>query len=130
LQKERISYVVALKKNSSLVPLEFKMTGVFEYCGCNVACCKLPWGEFGFVYLFEDPELRVKVESGLLKKVGEGVFGMDEFYSRRLAGVFGVVSDLDVESWVVYMQYKEREEVEQVFDVLKNDLEADKTFLV
>jgi len=46
-----------------------------------------------------------------------------------LAGVIGILSDLDVEAQVVYEQYKGREEIEQAFDVMKNDLEADKTYL-
>lgn len=29
----------------------------------------------------------------------------------------------------MYEQYKSREEIEQAFDVMKNDLEADKTYL-
>jgi len=44
-------------------------------------------------------------------------------------GVFGVLSDLDVAPSVVYVQYKSREEVGQVFDFLKNDLEADRSCL-
>ena len=46
-----------------------------------------------------------------------------------MAGVFGIVSDLDVEPRVVFEQYKEREEIEQAFDFMKNDLEADRTYL-
>jgi transposase len=36
---------------------------------------------------------------------------------------------LDVEPLVVFEQYKGREEVEQVFDFMKNDLAADRTYL-
>jgi transcription elongation factor GreA-like protein len=39
------------------------------------------------------------------------------------------LSDLDVKAQEVYEQYKSREEIEQAFDVMKNDLEADKTYL-
>jgi transposase len=48
---------------------------------------------------------------------------------RRMTGVFGILSDLDVETQEVYEKYKEREEIEQAFDFMKNDLEADKTYL-
>ena len=43
--------------------------------------------------------------------------------------MIGLVSDLDVEPRVVYEQYKVREEIEQAFDYLKNDLEADRSYL-
>jgi len=46
-----------------------------------------------------------------------------------LFGVFGLLSDLDVAAVVVFEQYKAREEVEQVFDFMKDDLEADRTCL-
>lgn len=49
---------------------------------------------------------------------------------RRRAGVFGLVSDLDCSAGEVYGRYKEREEVELCFDVLKNELETDRLICV
>lgn len=130
LKKEKIHYVAALKKNSKLLPSVVKMVGAFGYRKRNVAFCKIKRRPYGFLYLFEDPELRGSEESFLLGKVSEGLNTMDDFRrERRLAGVVGILSDLDVEASVVYEQYKEREEVEQAFDFMKNDLEADKTYL-
>jgi transposase len=78
--------------------------------------------------------LRILAEGGggavLLGKVNKGKMSMEEYrLERRMAGVFGIVSDLDVEPRMVYMQYKQREEIEQAFDFMKNDLEADRTYL-
>lgn len=130
LKKEKIHYVAALKKNSKLLPSVVKMVGAFGYRKRNVAFCKIKRRPYGFLYLFEDPELRGSEESFLLGKVSEGLSTMDDFRrERRLAGVVGILSDLDVEASVVYEQYKGREEVEQAFDFMKNDLEADKTYL-
>jgi transposase len=39
------------------------------------------------------------------------------------------LSDLDVEQREVYEKYKEREEIKQAFDYMKNCLETDKTYL-
>jgi hypothetical protein len=48
---------------------------------------------------------------------------LEEYYfEQRLVGVFGVLSDLDVEARVVFEQYEACEEVEQVFDFMKNVL--------
>ena len=130
LREEKIHYIVALKKNSALIPLEFEMSGVFEYRKRNIAFCKIKNESYGFLYLFLDPELRAVVENKFLGKVRLGVLSMDDFCERRrLFGVFGLLSDLDVEAWVVFEQYKAREEVEQAFDFMKNDLEADRTCL-
>ncbi|MDR0372265.1 MAG: transposase [Nitrososphaerota archaeon] len=130
LQKEGIHYIVALKKNSTLIPLDFEMSGVFEYGKRNVAFCKVKTLSYGFLYLFSDPELRAVAEDRFLGKVRLGVLSMGEFCERqRLMGVFGLLSDLDVEPGVVYEQYKVREEIEQAFDFMKNDLEADRSYL-
>jgi hypothetical protein len=48
---------------------------------------------------------------------------------RRRAGVFGILFDLDVEPREVYEKYKEREEIKQAFDYMKNYLETDETYL-
>ena len=130
LQKAKIHYIVALKKNSALIPLEVELTGVFEYRKRNIAYCKIKKESYGFLYLFFDPELRAVAENKLLGKVRLEVLSMADFRERRgLAGVFGLLSDLDVDPWVVFEQYKEREEVEQAFDYMKNDLEADRSCL-
>lgn len=131
LKKQHIHYIAALMKNSKLLPACAKMTGAFEYGAKRmIAYCKRAKGPFGFLYLFEDPLLRRDEEEFLLGQVSKGELTMDVYRSeRRMAGVFGILSDLDVEPQVVYGQYKEREEIEQAFDFMKNDLEADKTYL-
>lgn len=131
LKKQHIHYIAALMKNSKLLPSSAKMIGAFEYGEKRmIAYCKKTKKPFGFLYLFEDSRLRELEEQFLLSKVTKGELSMDEFYCERwMAGVFGILSDLDVEPRVVFEQYKEREEIEQAFDFMKNDLEADKTYL-
>ena len=52
----------------------------------------------GFLYLFEGPHLRQVEEEYLLGYVNKGGLTMDWYcLERRMAGVFGVLSDLDVE---------------------------------
>jgi transposase len=131
LKKQHIHYIAALNKNSKLLPVSAKMTGTFEYSKKRmIAFCKRGKKPYGFLYLFEDPILREDAEEFLLGQVNRGELSMDNYrLERRLAGVFGILSDLDVEAQVVYEQYKEREEIEQAFDFMKNDLEANKTYL-
>jgi transposase len=131
LKKEHIHFIAAAMKNSKLLPVSARMSGAFEY-GENrmIAFCKRAKRPYGFLYLFEDPKLREAEEEFLLGQVSRGELTMDEYYcERRMAGVFGILSDLDVEPRVVFEQYKAREEIEQAFDFMKNDLEADKTYL-
>lgn len=130
LKKQHIHYIAALMKNSKLLPSQAKMVGAFEYGERMIAFCKKRRMPFGFMYLFEDTRLREAEEQFLLGKVNRGKLSMEEYrLRRRMAGVFGIVSDLDVEPRLVYMQYKQREEIEQAFDFMKNDLEADRSYL-
>ncbi|MEI6242901.1 MAG: transposase [Chlamydiota bacterium] len=129
-KKQKIHYIAALKKNSKLLPSSVKMTGAFCYRKRNIAFFKKSKKPYGFLYLFEDPQLRGEEENFLLSRVAEGKLSMDDYrLEQRLAGVIGILSDLDTSAQVVYEQYKGREEIEQAFDVMKNDLEADKTYL-
>jgi hypothetical protein len=129
LKKEKIHYMVPLKKNATLLPKYFKMEGALVYRKRAVAYCKKK-NRYGFLYLYEDPSLRAEEENTLLRKVKEGMLSLVDYREqKRLAGVFAIVSDLDSSAEVVYEQYKQREEVELSFDVMKNELEADKTYL-
>jgi transposase len=139
LKKAGIHYIVPLMKNSKFLPPTIQLSGVFEYGGGGkkkkkkgrvIAFDKVCCGEYGFLYLFKDPGLGKLVDEYLLGLVFREKLSMEEYYfEERLAGVFGVLSDLDVEPCVVFEQYKAREEIEQAFDFMKNDLEADHTCL-
>ena len=138
LKKEGIHYIAPLMKNSKFLPPTVELEGVFEYgkkkkktgrgrmIGFGKVCC----GEYGFLYLFKDPGLGRVVEEHLLGLVFREKLSMAEYrFEQGLAGVFGVLSDLDVEPQLIFEQYKGREEIEQAFDFMKNDLEADRSCL-
>jgi hypothetical protein len=131
LKKEGIHYIVPLMKDSQFLPPVVEFSGVFRYGKKRVvACAKVDCGEYGFLYLFRAPSLGRLTEEHLLDLVFREKLSMEQYgFEHRLAGVFGIISDLDVEPKVVYGQYKAREEIEQAFDYLKNDLEADHTCL-
>jgi hypothetical protein len=129
-KKQGIHYIAALKKNSMLIPAEVVFEGAFVYRKRHVSFSKVKLEECGFLYLFLDPRLRGVQEDRLLGRVAGGKLSMVDFkVKQRLAGVFGLVSDLDVEARVVFEQYKGRAEIEQVFDFMKNDLGADRSYL-
>ena len=131
LREDGIHYIAALMRNSKLLPSSAVMGGAFEYGEKRmIAFSKRRRAPYGFLYLYEDPRLRESEEEHLLGKVSRGEMTMEEYRrERRMAGVFGIVSDLDVEPREVYVKYKEREEIEQVFDYMRNDLEADRSYL-
>jgi hypothetical protein len=95
-----------------------------------VAFSKKKNNEFGFVYLFEEPRCRASEENFLLGQVNKGELSMDEYYlAQHMAGVFGILSDLDIEPQVVFEQYMAREEILRTFDFMVHNLEADMEYL-
>jgi len=130
-KKKGVHYIAALRKNSTFLPSKMSMKGAFVYRKRNIGFSKVVLeGGYGFLYLFFDSKIRGEEENLLLGRVVEKKLSVDLFeVERELAGVFGLVSDLDVEPRVVFEQYKAREEIEQAFDFMKNDLEADRSCL-
>lgn len=129
-RKEGIRYVVPLKKNLSLLsePDALRWRGTFLYRDRPIRWAST-YSEQGTLYVFEDPELRGHEEKALLRRVNEKRTTMREFEERkRVAGVIGMVSDMEMKGPRMYDLYKGREDVELAFDALKNTLDSGKTY--
>lgn len=130
LRKDKTHYVVPLLKDSKYMDYRWvRWKGPFNYRGRPIL-----WGKksckYGFVYFFDDPKVRGYQETSLLKKVERGKLTLADFdEKRKLAGIFGIISDLDEKSVKIYDLYKGREDVELAFDALNNHIDSDKTYL-
>lgn len=130
LREEGIHYIVPLKKNSTFIDLRWmRWKGPFLYRDRPVR-----WGtkgtEYGTLYVFEDPLLKGEEEQAILRKVEANKMAIDMFEEKRkLAGVICLVSDMNKDGIDMFDLYKGREDVEQAFDAMKNELESDKTYL-
>ena len=126
LKTRHLSFIIPLKRNSSLIPGEGEFSGVFDYDGKPVKY----WNPVNSVYVFEDPVLRMEEEKDFLERVRQGKRSRKHF--TRVAQDFGklhLLSDLRENPERIYRLYKEREYVEYAFNVYKNDLEADRSYL-
>lgn len=129
-REDGIHYIIPLKKNSIYIDLRWlRWKNAFEYRKRPIR-----WGkkkcDLGYVYYFEDPKIRGEEEAALLKQVESGKITMKEFEeNRKLAGIICLISDIDSDGIIVFDQFKSREDVELAFDVMKNSLESDKTYL-
>ena len=130
LREDNIHYIVPLKKDSKYIDLRWlRWKTAFTYRKRSIRWSR-KLCDLGYVYFFEDPKIKGDEENALLKKVVKGDLSMKDFEEmRKTAGVFGVISDLFMEGKDIYEQYKSREDVELAFDAMKNNLEADKTYL-
>ncbi len=79
-----------------------------------------------FLYLYEDVKLRGEEESNLIILMKNGRI---KGYDPARLGKVSILSSLMIDGESLYSIYKSREDVEQSFDAMKNELEEDKTYL-
>jgi len=127
---DHIHYIVPLRKNSKYLDLKrLRWRGIFSYRKRPIRWSRKKI-DLGWLYIFEDPKLRGDEESALMHKIEKEELTMAQFEEKRkVAGIIGLVSDLKKEGPEVFDMYKGREDVEMAFDVMKNQMESDKTYL-
>ena len=126
LKKKHLSYIIPLRRNSSLIPEPDHFTGVFMYDGKPVKY----WKRENDVYIYEYPVLKSEEEKDYLIRIEENRRNRKQFDENEVNfGKLYLLSDLNEEPERIYRLYKQREYVEYAFNVYKNDLEADRSYL-
>ncbi|OWP56674.1 MAG: IS1634 family transposase [Thermoplasmatales archaeon B_DKE] len=126
LENKHLSYIIPLRRNSSPIPDADAFTGVFRYDGKPVKY----WKCENDVYMFEDPVLKSEEEKDFLLRMEESKRSRKQFNENEINfGKLYLLSDLNEEPERIYRLYKQREYVEYAFNVYKNDLEADRSYL-
>ncbi|MEM3191302.1 MAG: transposase [Candidatus Parvarchaeota archaeon] len=129
MKKLKMHYIVPLRRNSTIVRKKRIFDSAFMY-NKRAIQASMRSSRLGYVYTFQDPLMRAEEESTILRDVASSRRDMEYFNDRReTLETFSIVSDLDQKPEKIYNQYKSREEVEQVFDTVKGDLESDKIYL-
>jgi transposase len=126
LKKNHLRYIIPLKRNSSLIPEPDHFMNVFLYDGKPVKY----WKRENDVYIYEDPVLRSEEEKDYLIRIEENRRSRKQYDENEINfGKLYLLSDLNEEPERIYRLYKQREYVEYAFNVYKNDLEADRSYL-
>lgn len=131
LGKEEISYVVPLKRNNTIIPKEIdeKFEGIFVYNDRPIIFWKRKV-ENNFLYIYEDKLLKQEEETNFLLKLEQGKKKTEEYHQEKEKfGMMFILSDVDDDPNVIYNLYKDREQIEYAFNVFKNLLESDKSYL-
>jgi len=130
LRRRNMWYVIPLRKNAQLMDTRWvRWKGPFSYRKRSIR-----WGRknvrYGHLYFYYDPSLKGEEEQALLRRVEEGQLTMEEFEQYRLnAGIIGLITNCNKPADQIFSTYKGRQDVEVVFDVMKNTLDADKPHL-
>jgi len=131
LQKEKISWVFPLKRDSTYIPkrLEKEFEGVFLYNSRPIVYWKKK-RRGKYLYIYEDQQLKKEEETTFLIKIETGNSDQEQYFGvRDRFGKLFLLSNMDMDPRKVYELYKDRSQIEYCFDVYKNLLEADKSYL-
>ena len=75
-------------------------------------------------------KLMYEQESSFISHITKGREKQFSLMERRIEfGKISVLPSLDLDPEVLYSMWKTSEEIEEAFDIMKNDLEGDKTYL-
>ena len=147
LEKEEnsdVHYIFPLKRNSSLIDytpiqkgdsqsfdgyLRFQKRVVWHYS------YKIDQGDLQGkrIVVFLDERLKTEEEKDYISRMEDSETSkntLDSFYELQYRqGTIAVITDLDTPAEKVYTILKSRPEIETMFDVFKNVLEADRTYM-
>jgi transposase len=127
--RSHLDYILPLRRNSKLIPrVSERFEGVFTYhkrpikfwvTGCRGRR----------IYIYEDILHKSEEEKDFLQLISEGKKGRKEFHKRKEKfGKIYLLSTLDTNAEEVYLMFKQKENIEYSFNILKNLLEADKLY--
>ncbi|MCL4344728.1 MAG: transposase [Nitrososphaerota archaeon] len=125
MKEKGINFVQPLRRNSKLIDYSLPMDSMFVYHHRGIR-----WGKKAvnsmFLYLFEDVKLKGEEQSNLIEMA---VNGNNVKVEEKMLGKISVLSSIDTDGEKIYLLYKQREDVDQAFDAMKNELENDKSYL-
>jgi len=129
LSEKKIFYILPTRRNSKLYDVRIHLNKHFFYHGRLIKCGKRKYNDH-FLYLFEDTQLKLEEEKNLYKMFDENKIDRVKLKEKMtISGDILIVSNMDVDVNEIFMLYKKRDWVENLFDVYKTTLNADRTYL-
>ncbi|MCD7921555.1 MAG: transposase [Clostridiales bacterium] len=133
LMDNKMTYILPLQYNTKLIPGEFaqnkddhKFDGCFVYKGRNIWHKTLESGIKGNkVYIFRDDKRKLQEEVHFMQKKEADYEGTENstIFDDDRRGMIAFVSNTGETAKQVYMSYRERWDVEQCLDYLKNSVQ-------
>jgi transposase len=134
LMKERkLRFVFPLRRNmKKIVDYGMRLGQSFPYRDRGVNCGKrrVKKNDGLFLYMYEDTKLRYEEEATFVSLIRDRKRKQADLeVERPKFGKISLLSSIDDDPERVYLLWKNREEVEEAFDAMKNELENDKAYL-
>ena len=129
IMSTEMKFIMPLRRNSDLTDYGMKLVSSFMYRERGILC--------GFtnhegyrIYVFQDQSLMAEESSNFISLIAEGKRNQNQYgKASEMFGKISILSNIRDGPESIYMMYKQREEIEQAFDAMKNELENDKSYL-
>jgi len=129
LQEKGIKYIIGLQRGFKIINYKKELEGSFSYRDRGIYSSREK-SKWGWVYLYEDIRMRSEEEINYIREIEEGRKKKEEMKKEKEKfGRIALISNLDLSEKEIYIYYKQREEIEILFDAMKNELESDKAYL-
>lgn len=139
IEKNELKYILPLKRNDSLVDYaeinagKTRMQSFFKFKNRYIWYSTKTLDSNKRITIFLDDQLRVSEEHDYLERIEKHPenYDLETFHKKQPSmGTIAVIDNLqDKHPKEIYQTYKSRCEIEQLFDIFKNELEADKTYM-
>ncbi len=122
-------FIMPLRRNQDMIDYSMNLNSSFVYRDRGIRS--------GFInrnglriYMFQDQMLMAEESSTFIRMIAEKRRTQKEFQSEYTKfGKISILSNVNDDPETIYNLYKQREEIEQAFDAMKNELENDKSYL-
>ncbi len=122
---DNMRYVQPLRRTSRLIEYLTSMDDSFIYRGRGIRYGSMKYSNYS-LYIYEDARLRgEEISNSIVARSSNPEIKVHE---ERL-GKISLLSNLDKAPDEIYLICKERENIEQCFDAMKNEMENDKAYL-
>lgn len=139
MKESSLSYIIPLRRNSSKIDYSSMksgnkkdMDGYFNFKGRYI-WYKVVFNDGDRIIIYMDENLKVREEKDYLDRVKKypDEYSDNGFFEKQYKmGTLSLMSNRDeYDPEALYTTYKSRLEIEQMFDVYKNTLEADKPYM-
>jgi hypothetical protein len=131
LEESEVHYALSLQRDLPFLehPPPSRYTRHFVHRKTVQWWREYEWGDRRVVH-YLDKQLAAEEEVNLLRRVDEGKASMEEYKSHKNRfGTLAILTDTGLTPDRLYGLYKQRRDIEQSFDSLKNTLEGDKTWM-
>ena len=122
-------FVMPLRRNSDLIDYDMRLDAGFMYRDRGILCGFTNHDGYR-IYIFQDQSLMAEESSNFISMISEGKKKQSEYdHASRMFGKISILSNIRDHPQSIYMMYKQRDEIEQAIDAVKNEMENDRTYL-